>query len=507
MRRNILNMIKENNEAGLQANISQQSDEKFIIEAAGIISELRKVFEENKTIRDSEQLMVDSLVGSTAVKKLEELFNRRFISNSKASFRILAGVDENSFAHVITPNTAKSILTNKASYVEEELNNVISFLEKDYGATKHQFINEELNYNSIDGYKKILERNIRSAKELEKKLKVSAVEFDLKNAKINGLPDDMYFMICFDFVYFIKNFTDREILSVLLHEIGHIYTVLTDLFRTANTNVIMYDIMSTLNFDNPDKIAITMAKEFGVEAPNLKGKNREKEFLLFVSNVMDSLAKPKIESTKSSATVERLADMFPVRMGLGVEYFNINKKINLSTSGYSEMDYRLDIPSNSYISNGLLLIGVAMFIVGMAISLGLIILGAYLSFIGVLLRAMIVLQRFFIGTDDANSTIYDDSKRRLESIRNDFVRRINSAIPKDSLDRTLIKERILELEVMDNEISKFRKGRSLIGMVGEFIIPSLRTKSRETLINEMLENMEANKLQVLSEKIKLSGGL
>lgn len=73
MRRNILNMIKENNEAGLQANISQQSDEKFIIEAAGIISELRKAFEENKTIRDSEQLMVDSLVVSTAVKKLEEL--------------------------------------------------------------------------------------------------------------------------------------------------------------------------------------------------------------------------------------------------------------------------------------------------------------------------------------------------------------------------------------------------------------------------------------------------
>lgn len=62
----------------------------------------------------------------------------------------------------------QSILTNKASYVEEELNNVISFLEKDYGATRHQFMNEELNYNSIDGYKKILERNIRSAKELEK---------------------------------------------------------------------------------------------------------------------------------------------------------------------------------------------------------------------------------------------------------------------------------------------------------------------------------------------------
>lgn len=98
-----------------------------------------------------------------------------------------------------------------------------------------------------------------------------------KNAKINGL-DDMYFMICFDFVYFTKNFTDREILSVLLHEIGHIYTVLTDLFRTANTNVIMYDIMSTLNFDNPDKIAITMAKEFGVEAPNLKVKIGKKNF-------------------------------------------------------------------------------------------------------------------------------------------------------------------------------------------------------------------------------------
>ena len=60
---------------------------------------------------------------------------------------------------------------------------------------------------------------------------------------------------------------------------------------------------------------------------------------------------------------------------------------------------------------------------------------------------------------------------------------------------------------MDKEIKETRKSRSILGILGESLFTKLRTKSRETLINEMLENMEANKLKVLSEKIKLSGGL
>lgn len=506
MKKNILKLIKENNEAGLLANIHQQTDVKFVDEAASIIGELRKIFEENKLIKDTENLIIDSKEGNALVRRLENVLTSRFIVDSKASFKILANLGENAFANVITPNTARSMLLEKTSSTERDLSEIIDYLERYYGASRELASDQELDFNSLDGYKAILERNIKSAKELEKKLEASKVEFDLKNATIKGLPDDMYFMVSFDFVFFIKNFNDREVASVLLHEVGHVYIVLLDLYRTADTNVMLYDIISMSNGSNPEKIAITMAKEFGVDAPNLSGKKKEREFVFFVSSIMESLARGKNTNLKNTTAAERLADVFPVRMGLGVEYFNVNKKVNFSTAGYSEIDYRLDIPTRAVISNSLLIAGVVILALELATP-ALIIFGPiYLIFAGII-KTMMIVDRFFIGTDDANSTIYDDSKRRLESIRNDFVRRINSTIGKDKLDRELIKERILELEVMDNDISKFRKNRSLIGMAGEFIIPSLRRKSKETMINELLENMEANKLQVLSEKIKLSGGL
>ena len=127
--------------------------------------------------------------------------------------------------------------------------------------------------------------------------------------------------------------------------------------------------------------------------------------------------------------------------------------------------------------------------------------------IAAFIRVLMWGSRIFMGTDDANETIYDDKKRRLESIRNDHVRRLNGLIPKNSADRELIKLKFIELDQMDKEIKETRKSRSVLGILGESLFTKLRTKSRETLINEMLENMEANKLKVLSEKIKLSGGL
>lgn len=506
MRHNIPKLIMENSKAGLLANIHQQTDIAFVDEAAAVIADLRNLLDNNKVIRDTENLIIDSKEGNSLVIKLENILNSRFIINSKASFKILANLAGDAFANVITPNTAKSILINKTSSTEKQLTEVIDYLERYYGASKQLSPNQELDFNTLDGYKAILEKNIKSAKELENKLEVDKVEFDLKNATIKGLPNDMYFMLSFDFVFFIRNFSDKEVISILLHEVGHIYTILLDLYRTADTNVMLYDIMSMSDSQNPEKIAITMAKEFNVDVPNLNGKNKEKEFLFFITSVMESLARGKNSNVKNTTAAERLADVFPVRFGLGPEYFNVNKNMNISTYGYSEIDYVLDVPTSTSLSNVLLVVGVVLLAVELAAAASIILGPIYLIFAG-FIKAMIIIDRFFIGTDDANNTIYDDSKRRLESIRNDFVRRINSTIGKDKFNRELIRERILELEIMDNDISKFRKNRNLIGMFGEFIIPSLRKKSKETIVNELLENLEANKLRVLSEKIKLSGGL
>ena len=55
---------------------------------------------------------------------------------------------------------------------------------------------------------------------------------------------------------------------------------------------------------------------------------------------------------------------------------------------------------------------------------------------------------------------------------------------------------------MEKIIFETRKGRSLAGILGEIIFPWNRKHSTETLIQQTLENLEANKLQILSEKLK-----
>lgn len=105
------------------------------------------------------------------------------------------------------------------------------------------------------------------------------------------------------------------------------------------------------------------------------------------------------------------------------------------------------------------------------------------------------------------STLYDDKKRRMTKIRNDLVRRLNAVAPMDSTAKAIIKSGIQDLQDMDDSLDKMPKDLSLIGMMGEALLPGIRRKSKETFIAEMLEDMEANKLNLLSEKIKINGGL
>lgn len=505
MKRNILKLIKENNEAGLLANIHQQTDVKFVDEAASIIGELRKIFEDSKTIKNSEDLMIQHPNGSKLVKKLEDAFTERFIVKSKAKFKILADMSKNAFAYPIMPNTSRSILAKNETTVEENINAALAELEN-YGSGEAK--KDTIDISSIAGIKNLLNSVLKSSKQIEEQMKVGIVEFDLKNAVMINLPDDFNFIMGIDLFYFLKDskLNDREILSVLIHEAGHCYTVLMDVYRTADTNVILNDLMSNLDKNSPDKVLLTLSKEFNLPTPSLKEKDNNKEVLFVVSSVFEEIAKGRRGNVKNSAAAERFADQFPVRFDLGPEFFNAIKFFN-SLSSYSEVDHKLMMPIADWFLKIMMVASLIVILLGSLVTAGAVAMVATYTQIAAGFRMLLLMIRFMVGTDDANANIYDDSKRRLESIRNDFVRRLNGMIPKDKEEREMLKIKFLELEDMDNSISKLRKNRSTVGLFGELLMPWLRKKSKETMINELLENMEANKLQVLSEKIKLSGGL
>lgn len=506
MRHNIPKLIMENSKAGLLANIHQQTDIAFVDEAASIIGELRKIFEENKTIKNSEDLMIQHPRGSESIKRLENKFAERFVVNSKAKFKILADTTKNAFAYPIMPNTSRSILAKNETTVEENINAALAELES-YDSIG-EANKDTMDVTSITGIKNLLNSVLKSSKQIEEQMKIGVVEFDLKNAVMINLPDDFSFIMGIDLFYFLKNseLSDREILSILIHEAGHCYTVLMDVYRTADTNVILNDLMSNMDKNSPDKILLTLSKEFNLPTPSLKEKDTNKEVLFVVSSVFEEIAKGRRGNIKNSAAAERFADQFPVRFDLGPEFFNAIKFFN-SLSSYSEVDYKLMMPIADWFLKIMMVASLIIILLGSIASAGVVATVVMYTEIAAGFKSLLTMIRFMVGTDDANANIYDDSKRRLESIRNDFVRRLNGMIPKDKEEREILKIKFLELEDMDESISKLRKNRSTVGLFGELLMPWLRKKSKETMVNELLENLEANKLQVLSEKIKLSGGL
>ena len=537
MRRNILNMIKENNEAGLQANIHQQTDVKFVDEAANVIGELRLLVEENKLIRDSEELMVDSPKGSQLIAKLEKILTDRFIVKSKASIKIMAALDFNVFSFPTTPETARSIIKNNDN--KKSTSEFIEMLEtiKSNGPSYMSDLeNDSFSITSIDGYTRVLKKLISDSRSLEKALKTGEVVFDLKNATVGSLPDDFNSIIAIDFFSFFEILNDRELVSVLCHEYGHCYTLLADLYRKTNGNVVLTDLMSSISNDPKqssaaDKIFLTMKSELGIDKPNFNSKNADREFIGYVSSIFDTAIKNK-GMVKDNTVAEKLADQFAVRFGLEVELFNsldkiskydnsLKYKTNVSVWDVSAFNGSIILTALALILVSLLFTMVSGSIVAGFISMFLILLSLTVSiYIAIGSFVLYGLYRVVFGVlgyfSSTGNKMYAEDKRRLELIRNDLVRRLNKATPKNKEERFALKSKFEDLESMDKAIDSIKASRSAMSMIGQTFIPDYildkigatpLNVSRSVVVNNMLEDMEANKLKVLSEKIKLSGGL
>ena len=537
MRRNILNMIKENNEAGLQANIHQQTDVKFVDEAANIIGELRLLVKENKLIRDSEELMVDSPKGSQLIAKLEKILTDRFIVKSKASIKIMAALNFDVFSFPTTPETARSIIKNNDN--KKSTSEFIEMLEtiKSNGPSYMSDLESDtFSITSIDGYSRVLKKLISDSRSLEKALKAGEVVFDLKNGTVSNLPDDFNSIIAIDFLGLFQILNDKELVSILCHEYGHCYTLLVDLYRKADGNVVLTDLMSSIDNDpkqsnTADKIFLTMKSELGIDIPKFNSKSVDREFTSYVSSIFDTAIKNK-GIIKDNTVAEKLADQFAVRFGLEMELFNsldkiskydnsLKYKTSVSTWDISAFTGKITLTGIvlalisllfAMVSGSIGAVFISMFLILLSLTVSIYIaIGSFILY--GLYRAVFGLLGYFSST---GNKMYAEDKRRLELIRNDLVRRLNKAAPKNKEERFALKSKFEDLDYMDKAIDSIKANKSAISMIGQTFIPDYildkigatpLNVSRSVVVNNMLEDMEANKLKVLSEKIKLSGGL
>lgn len=501
-------------DAGLEANIGIQNDQPFINDCLEQLYKIKNNYLDNKNIyKDSEALFNYSAVAKEAKTKLNNILNKRFGIN----FILLPDITSNACVFPVTTENFHVLRDNNENMKQEILDAIeyMKSIQDEDGRRKELNDASEMKMTTASGVVKIYENLLKSVNSIEDTLKTDKVEFDLKNARIKNLPESMMAVMAVDFVSFFGMMTNEELLAVILHEVGHQYTHLLNMYRVARTNSVLKDTMTMAKDGKVDKLNLTLSKELGVTLPNTNDLNSEsnyKDVCLFIEKLTSSATYVNSNESKlSTRDSEALADQFATRFGLEKELFNALKFIS---SGYNEADLMLMEP----LMHGFMIATIIMMIITTVLFLimsifaltgsFMIMLLAQLTLTTIEIRSITVFitilhlgARLLSGDMDSWEMVYDDKKRRLERIRNDAVRNLRGIVAA-GVDKALIKSKLDAIEEMETELAKIRKGRSLLAIIGEMILPWQRRHSTETLYQQTLENLEANKLTLLSEKFK-----
>lgn len=501
-------------DAGLEANIAIQNDQPFINNCLEQLYKIKNNYLDNKNIyKNSEALFSYSATAKEAKAKLNDILNKRFGIN----FVLLPDITGNACVFPVTPenfNVLNKYSENSREMIMDAIDSIKNMVDED-GKKKETNDASTMKMTTDSGILKIYESLLVSTDAIENALKTSKVEFDLRNARIKNLPDSMLAVMAIDFVDFFSKLTNEEILAIILHEVGHQYTHLLNMYRIARTNSVLKDAMKFAVEEKTDKVNLTLAKELNIQVPkaeSLSSEENYKEVGIFMEKLISGATYTNSNEAKlSSRDSEALADQFASRFGLEKELF---KALNTISLNYNDADMMLMEP----LVHGFIIATTIMIAITIILALIVVSFGLVTSFMFKLLISLATTTaeiksittiivwthlafRFIMGDMDSWEMVYDDKKRRLERIRNDAIRNLRGIVA-NGTDKALIKSKLDDIEEMDKTISTIRKGRSLIAIFGEMVFPWNRRQSTETLYQQTLENLEANKLTLLSEKFK-----
>lgn len=339
-------------------------------------------------------------------------------------------------------------------------------------------------------------RIAKSAKELEKTLNSKGITIDLKKAYISGLPNDYVCYVLFELNFLIVKckMSPLELVAVLTHEIGHLFTHIEYTYKTlAKTNVLIETV-----FENTVK----------------KGKSSKDTLLLIASEVLPDSEIKKLEN-KSTPVIavnvikgitkltlqphwytdsEQLADQFSNRFGLGEELATALSKFPGISKEFMEDFFYFNL-----IPLWIITICCVLLTVFAVLPIGL--MFVYLSSIPITL--LLTIEYFRAGkefeTNIAAGRTYDDTMQRYNRIKLELIRRLRSCeLPKPELNNILSK-----IETLDNLISNAPKVElGWFEQIKRFFNPSRLNLAESKEFEQLIENMMENKLHVASAKVK-----
>lgn len=338
--------------------------------------------------------------------------------------------------------------------------------------------NEVFNFNNI--YKHI------QAIDKEKKAYYRRIHnrtgyVDRRRVWVSGyLADVKHYLIMNFWVLKQLGLTPREVVGVVLHEIGHAFKGLTNHHRLMSNNLAIVESLNELNDNNQKRALYVFKRHFGkddIMAADLDTDGPVTDFYpVLAKTYLGSLESQLIDNKYDETTFEASADSFAARFGVGKDLVSGLHKIHV-VGGHVVYDNRL-----AYFS----LLAVEILVTAAA----LILFGP----IGVALFLLVVL--FFSGTHNQHMT-YDLPVDRYTRIKQNII----SGLKQKGLSAKFTKELLSQLEFIDGIIKKTQERKALSDFIANLILPGDRKSRYYIEVQKCIEHSLNNDLFVSSAKL------
>lgn len=302
---------------------------------------------------------------------------------------------------------------------------------------------------------------------------------NLHTAKVTGVFTEVGAKMHLPFDMFSSSkFDASEIAAIMLHEVGHLFTMYEFMSRTVRTNQVLAGLSKVLDKTGSiEEREIVFAKT--AEALKLKkddlpplGTTSDKSYaeLVIVSNLARQTKSELGANIYDMNTWEYLSDQFATRQGAGRECFTALAKLY---KGHREFR------------------STAMYIFVEAVKVLLLLL---VPFGGFTLGSFVLM----IMMDAEGDGTYDEPVARLRRIRGQIVENLK--------DRNLSKDdqkRLTDdIAVMDNFLATTNERRQLFGVITDFLSPWNNDSRRFVKLQKDLEGIALNDLFVKSAQLK-----
>lgn len=313
-------------------------------------------------------------------------------------------------------------------------------------------------------------------------------EVNLITAKVSGVFSELLNTLYLP-LWFINNNTlsIRQVVSVVLHELGHSFTFLEYLGRQTSMNEVLQIVASDVFDITNNKIrefVISNLTENEDRHPDLEKELSNKNPSVRISVVLKNQFKPSMSGiTKGhydASSCEAMADNFAARFGYSQDLVIANDQM-----------FTLYPEKNQLVRASILSLEIATYGIIPFLTLS-------HPFI-VFAILLIAINRVCTGGEINTDYTYDKLKIRYKRLREQVI----TGLKDKTLPKPMVEKALQDIEVIDAAISKIKPFTTFTDDILNFLLTKNRNAIKEAEQQRILEEIASNDLFIKAAQLKI----